>query len=147
MKILAKNRRARYDYDLTETLVAGIALSGPEVKSIKNGHISLKGSYVSIDNGELYLLNAHVSPYKFASDQENDETRPRKLLVHKKELERLIGLKQNGLAMVPTAVGLQRGLVKVEVGVGRGLKRFDKRESKRKRDATRDIERAQSRDH
>lgn len=147
MKIIAKNRRAKFDYEITETLVAGIALSGGEVKSIKQGHISLKGAYVTVSDNELYLLNAHVSPYKFAGEQTQAETRTRKLLVHRKELDRLIGLKKSGQALIPMAVGLQRGLVKVEVGVGRGKKKYDKRETAKKRQAERDIARKLSAKH
>lgn len=141
MKILATNRRARFDYELTERLICGIVLSGAEVKSAKRGHISIKGSYATINRGEVYLINAHISPYLAAGPAAFAETRSRKLLVHKKEIDRLIGLKQSGLAMVPLAVGLDHGLVKVEVGVGRGRKRFDKRELIKKREANRAIAR------
>lgn len=147
MKIIAKNRRGKFDYEITETLVAGIALTGGEVKSVKQGHMSLKGAYVTTSGGELYLLNAHVSPYKFAGEQNQEETRTRKLLVHRKELDRLIGLKKSGLALIPLAVGLQRGLVKVEVGVGRGKKKYDKREVSKKRQAERDIARSMRAKH
>jgi SsrA-binding protein len=141
MKIIATNRRAKFDYDLKESLIAGIALSGAEVKSTKSGHISLKGSFVNLNRGELYLVNAHITPYKYASDKNADPTRSRKLLVHKKELARLTGLKLAGMSLVPTAVGLQRSLIKIEIGIGRGRKKFDKREVAKKRQAERDITR------
>ena len=141
MKIIAKNRRARFDYDITETLIAGIALTGAEVKSIKTGHVSLKGTFVTLNQGELWLLNAHVSPYKYAQNTDYQPTRSRKLLVSKKELSRLAGLKQSGMSLIPLALGLQRGLIKVEVGVGRGRKRYDKREVAKKRQADREIAR------
>lgn len=147
MKVIAKNRRAKFDYEITENLVAGIALSGPEVKSVKQGHISLKGAYVTINNNELYLLNAHVSPYKFADAKNQEETRTRKLLVHRKELDRLVGLKKSGHTLIPLVVGVQRGLVKIEVGVGRGKKKYDKREVSKKRQAERDIARKISAKH
>jgi SsrA-binding protein len=142
MKILASNRRAKFDYDISETLVAGVVLSGAEVKSAKAGHISLKGSYATINRGELYLLNAHISPYASAKSESFEQTRSRKLLIHKTQLNRLIGLKQSGLSLVPLAIGQERGLVKVEVGIGRGRKVHDKRSSIKARQAQRDIDRA-----
>lgn len=142
MKIVAKNRRAKFDYDLKEQLITGVVLTGPEVKSVKLGHISLKGSFVTVNNGELYLLNAHISPYKQAQAEDFEPTRSRKLLVHKKELERLATLKQNGNTLVPIAVGLEHGLIKLEIGVGRGRKRYDKRAVAQKRQADREAARA-----
>lgn len=141
MKILATNRRARHDYELKDTLITGVVLTGAEVKSAKLGHISLKGAYVNVLKGELYLINAHISPYKYANAPDFDETRSRKLLIHKAELDRLLASKQAGMAMVPLAVGLQKGLVKIEVGVGRGKKQYDKRQAIKKRDAERDAAR------
>lgn len=142
MKVLATNRRAKFDYDITDTLVTGVVLNGAEVKSVKQGAISLKGSYVTINRGELYVLNAHVSHYKHAGIQESDETRTRKLLVHKKELAKLVQAKQNGLAIVPLKVGVERGLIKIEIGIGRGRKKFDKRGLIKQREAARNIDRA-----
>lgn len=141
MKVIARNKRARFDYDISDTYVAGVVLTGPEVKSIKQGHVSLKGSYVTIQNDEAYLFNAHVSPYGPAAGQPHDETRSRKLLLRKNEVERIITAKQNGQTAVPLSLGLQRGLVKVEIGVGRGRKKHDKREYIRRRQADRDITR------
>lgn len=143
MKILATNRRARYDYDITETMVAGLVLAGAEVKSVKQGAISLKGSFVSFRGNEAYLTNAHITPYKHSSDIENyDPTASRKLLLHRKELDKLLGeIQSAGKTAVPTAVGLERGLIKVELGIGRGKKRFDKRETIKKRDMLRDVSR------
>ena len=138
MKVIATNRRAKFDYAITENLLAGVVLSGSEVKSVKAGHISLKGSFATINRGELYLLNAHISPYKYAGALEIDETRSRKLLVHKKELERLAAMKQSGLSMVPMAVGVERGFVKIKIGIGRGKRIFDKRETIKKREAKRE---------
>lgn len=140
MKVIAKNRRAKFDYDISDTLIAGIVLSGSEVKSVKQGSISLKGSYATINRGELYLLNAHISPYKYAGDKENDETRSRKLLIHKKELESLMRSKQNGATIIPLCAGIERGLIKIEIGVGRGRKKTDKRERIKQREAKRHID-------
>ena len=134
MKIIARNKRASYDYDISDKLVAGIVLSGAEVKSIKAGHISLKGSFVQLTNGELYIKNAHINPYKFAIQSDYDPTQPRKLLIHKKQLKQLASsLESTGMSAVPLAIGLERGLVKVEVGIGQGKSRFDKRETIKKR--------------
>lgn len=142
MKVVAANRRAKFDYDITDTLVTGVVLHGAEVKSVKQGAISLKGSYVTVNRGELFLLNAHISHYKQASGQESDETRTRKLLVHKKELEKLVQAKQNGKAIVPLKVGVERGLIKIEIGVGHGRKKIDKRGLIKQREAARNIDRA-----
>lgn len=140
MKIIAKNKRARFDFAIEETLIAGLVLEGSEVKSVKSGQMSLKGTYVQIKDGEAFLVGAHISPYKFAREAP-DETRDRKLLLHKKEIHYLIGKKQDGFNIVPLAVGLERGLVKVEIGVGRGRKKYDKREAIKKREHTREARR------
>lgn len=141
MKIIARNRRARFDYDIREKLVAGIVLTGAEVKSAKAGHISLKGTFASVNRGELWLVNSHISPYKYASLKGQEATRNRKLLIHKQELARLLSAKQSGLSIIPLAVGIERGLVKVELGLGRGLKKYDKREALKTRQAKRQIAR------
>lgn len=144
MKLLAKNRRATFDYEITERLVAGLALSGPEVKSIKAGHASLKGSFVALRGGEAYLTGAHVSPYGPAAGLKTEAaepTRTRKLLLHRRELDRLIGCKQSGLSVVPTALLMDRNLIKLEIGIGRGKKRYDKRQSLKERDTNRELAR------
>lgn len=142
MKVIAKNKRATYDYEITERIVAGLSLSGDEVKSIKAGHASLKGSFVSLHNGEAYLTNAQVTPYVHASQRAGiDPTRNRKLLLHRKQLDQLIVQKQSGLSVVPTALLLERRLVKLEIGIGRGKKRYDKREVIKQRDTSRDLAR------
>ena len=142
MKLLAKNRRATFDYDITERIVAGVSLTGAEVKSIKSGFASLKGSFVTIHENEAYLTNAHVTPYVHAAHKENlDPTRNRKLLVHRKQLDELIVHKQAGLSIVPTALLLERRLVKLEIGIGRGKKRYDKRETIKRRDTNRELAR------
>lgn len=142
MKLLAKNRRATFDYELTERLVAGLALSGSEVKSIKNGHASLKGSFVTMREGEAWLNNAHVTPYQPGGQLNAPEpTRLRKLLLHRKQLDRLIIEKRSGLSVVPTALMLQGNLIKIEIGIGRGKKRYDKREALKRRDTDRELAR------
>ena len=142
MKVLAKNRRASFDYELTEHLVAGLVLSGDEVKSLKSGFGSLKGSFVSLRDNEAYLTAAHITPYSKASDKAGiDPTRNRKLLLHRRQIDTLIARKQAGLSVVPTALLLAGSLIKIEIGIGRGKKRYDKRETMKRRDTERDIAR------
>jgi len=142
MKVLAKNRRASFDYELTEHLVAGLVLSGDEVKSLKSGFGSLKGSFVSLRDNEAYLTAAHITPYSKASDKAGiDPTRNRKLLLHRRQIDTLIAHKQAGLSVVPTALLLAGSLIKIEIGIGRGKKRYDKRETMKRRDTERDIAR------
>mgnify|MGYP006282668917 CR=1 FL=1 len=134
MKILATNRRAKHDYELKEKFEAGLVLSGAEVKSVKAGHIDLKGSYISFKNTEAYLVAAHISPYKQAHNMDQyDPTADRKLLLHRKELEKLIeDSRSQHLAVVPTAIGLVRGRIKLEIALARGKKQYDKRETKKR---------------
>ena len=142
MKLLAKNRRATFDYEITERLVGGLVLSGSEVKSIKNGHSSLKGSFVTLREGEAWLNNAHVTPYQPGGQISAPEpTRLRKLLLHRKQLDHLILEKRSGLSVVPTALLLQGNLIKIEIGIGRGKKRYDKREALKRRDTDREMAR------
>ncbi len=142
MKLLAKHKRATFDYELTERLVAGLVLSGDEVKSIKAGHASLKGSFIALRAGEAYLMGAHITPYAHAAHPDRlDPTRVRKLLLHRRQLDTLIQHKQAGLSIVPTALLLERSLVKLEVGIGRGKKRYDKRQTIKARDTARDLAR------
>lgn len=143
MKVLAKNRRASYDYELADRLTAGVVLSGAEVKSIKAGHVSLKGSFVTLRDGEVWLNNVHVTPYQ-AGGQRNapDPTRPRKLLLHRKQIDELLGHKQGGQSLVPTALLLDKRLIKLELAVGKGKKRFDKRQTIKQRETDRETQRA-----
>ena len=142
MKLLAKNRRATFDYQISDKLVAGLVLSGAEVKSIKLGHASLKGSFVAIKDGEAWLNNAHVTPYNMAGNRSRlDPTRPRKLLVHQKQLGELMAAKQKGLQIVAMALLEERKLVKLEVGIGRSKKLYDKRETIKRRTQEREASR------
>jgi SsrA-binding protein len=142
MKLLAKNKRGSYDYEITEKLVAGIVLSGAEVKSTKAGHISLKGSFIQVHENEAYLTNAHITPYNNAGNKSQlDPTRSRKLLLHKKQIIELMNHKNEGLTAIPLAVLQDKALIKVEIGVGRGKKQFDKREIIKKRDTDREARR------
>jgi SsrA-binding protein len=142
MKLLAKNKRATYDYELIERLVAGLVLSGDEVKSAKAGHASLKGSFVFLRDGEAFLTNAHITPYANAYDKAGiDPLRNRKLLLHRKQLGHLVAQKQDGYSVVPTALLLERGMLKLEIGIGRGKKQYDKRETIKRRENDRDLAR------
>lgn len=143
MPHLASNRDAHHHYSILETLEAGIKLTGAEVKSVKAGNVSLKGSYATIKGSELWLINAHIGHYKPAGPNQFDQTRTRKLLVSRKEVDRMIGtLKSAGLTLIPLSVYSKRGLVKVELGLGRGKGKKDKRATIKKREAERKIGRA-----
>ena len=142
VKVLGDNRRARYEYAIDETIECGIELQGTEVKSIKGGQFSFRDSYARIENGELWLLSFHVTPYAFGNIYNHDPDRPRKLLAHKDEIEHLRRkVEEKGLTLIPLRFYLKRGFVKVAVGVARGKKLYDKREDIKKRDQRRDTER------
>ena len=143
MKVLAKNKEAYFNYEIEHTLEAGMVLAGHEVKSIKTGTVSLKGAHVTIRGNEVILVNTHVSLYKYAGDISGyDPTRSRKLLLNRKEISGLIGKsKEQGMAVVPLEVYTKQGLVKVKLGIGRGKKKYDKRESIRKREDERKMSR------
>lgn len=142
MQVLAKNRRARFDYELTEELVGGLALTGDEVKSLKAGHGSLKGSFIALRDNEAYLQGAHITPYAKAANAAGiDPTRHRKLLLHRREIDKLIAHKQSGLSVVPTALLLAGSLIKIEIGIGRGKKHYDKRETIKRRETGRELAR------
>jgi len=141
-KVVATNRKARHDYFLSDTFEAGISLKGSEIKSIRAGQISIKEAYVSIENQEAWLINAHIAPYEQASYLGHDPRRNRKLLLHRKEIDRLWDqVRKKGITIVPTRVYLKDGRAKIEIAVGRGKKQYDKRQAIAERDAQRDIER------
>ncbi len=144
MATLADNKRARFDYEILETIEAGIALFGHEVKSVKTGHVSLRGSFVTIRGNDLVLTNALIPFYPFAGDPSSyDPTRPRRLLVKRNEAKRLIGkVRTNGLTLVPLRVYTKRRLVKVEFALAKGKREYDKRATTQKREANRKIARA-----
>lgn len=143
MSTLAFNKRANFDYLISDKYEAGLVLSGPEVKSVKMSHLSLKESFVTAKGTELYLTNAHITPYKHAGEIKNyDPTRPRKLLLKKSEIKHLLGkVRVQGLTLVPIRVYTKRRLIKLEFGVGKGKKKFDKREDIAKRDVERNVRR------
>ncbi len=146
-KIVCQNRKARHDYEILETVEAGIALTGTEVKSMRDGRVNLTDAYARIDDEEAFLHNMHVSPYENGGRFNHEPTRTRKLLLHKGEIRRLFGKVQiKGLTLVPLAVYFQKGKVKVEIGVARGKKQVDRREDVATREAKREMERAMKRE-
>ncbi|HUY86603.1 MAG TPA: SsrA-binding protein SmpB, partial [Acidimicrobiales bacterium] len=144
---LAQNRRARHEYEVIDTFECGIALLGSEIKSIRAGKIQLQDAYARIDKGEAWLIGAHIAPYQFAVGAfgGHDPTRPRKLLLHRKELDALAGkISQKSLTLVPLSVYLRDGRAKVEIALARGRTNYDRRRAIADRDAKREIERAVS---
>ena len=147
IKRVAENRKARHDYFIDETFEAGIALAGTEVKSLRDGRISLRDSYVEVRGSasapELFLVGAHISPYDQGNIWNHDPLRPRKLLLHRHEIDRIAGkVRERGYTIVPTRVYFKGGRAKVEIGLARGKKLYDKRHDLATRDARRDMERA-----
>ena len=139
---LAENRKARHDYFVEESMEAGLALVGTEVKSIRAGKANLKDCYADIDNGEIFIKNMHISPYEQGNIFNVDPLRNRKLLLHKSEIMRLVGIvQQEGLTLIPLKLYLKDGRVKVQLGICKGKKNYDKRDSMLERAAKRDIAR------
>jgi SsrA-binding protein len=139
VKLLAVNRRARFEYELLERLTAGIALTGSEVKSLRSGSVNLQDGYVAFEGGEAFLVGVHISPYPNAGYAQHDPVRRRKLLLHAREVHRLIGkVTEKGLTVVALAIGIEGNWIKVELGLGRGKKLHDKRETIRRRELDRE---------
>ena len=137
------NRRARYDFEILETFECGIALVGAEVKSLRAGRANFQDAYARIEDGQVWLHGMHISPYGFATKEPPDPNRKRKLLLHRKEIDRLAGTTaQQGLTLVPLRVHFEHGLAKVDLGLARGKRRYDKRQALAERDAHREAERA-----
>ncbi|NLB34545.1 MAG: SsrA-binding protein SmpB [Elusimicrobia bacterium] len=146
MSLIAKNRRAWFDYEILEEFEAGIVLYGSEVKSIRDGRVQLSGSYAKIQDGELYLINAHISPYEKSRSESYNPLRDRKLLVKKIELNKLMKKTEiRGLTLVPTRMYFKGGWAKVAVGLARGKKKADKRSSLKEQDARREMDRERKR--
>ncbi len=142
-KILIANRKARHDYEILESWEAGLVLAGTEVKSLRAGRANLGDSYAVIEGGEAWLLQLHISPYEQANRFNHDPLRRRKLLLHKPQINRLkVKTQEKGLTLIPLALVLVRNKVKVDLGLGRGKKSYDKRETTAKREADREMERA-----
>ena len=140
-KLIAKNPTAYHNYNIEDTIEAGIVLSGTEIKSIRNGKINLKDSYAIIKNGEIFILGMHISPYEYGNIFNKDPLRTRKLLLNKKEIHKLFGLiKQKGYSLVPISKYFKGSLVKLQLGIGNGKKLYDKREEIAKKEANKKIQ-------
>jgi SsrA-binding protein len=145
-KTIAVNRKAQHDYHVLETVEAGIVLTGTEIKSIRAGKVSLREAYARPDKGELWLLGAHISHHPGGGPYNHEPTRPRKLLLHRKEITAIIGKsEQKGLTIVPLKLYLKKGLAKVELGIAKGKKLYDKRESIRRKETAREMDRTMKR--
>ena len=143
IKIAAKNSKAYHDYFIDDRFEAGIELAGTEVKSIRQGKLNLKDSFCHVKDGELFVYGMHISPYEQGNIFNKDPLRPRKLLMHKREIMRLYGkIKQDGLALIPLSVYFKNAKVKVELGLARGKKLYDKRDAAAAKDARREMDRA-----
>jgi SsrA-binding protein len=143
VKVITVNRQAYHDYYIERTIEAGIALMGTEIKSIRDGKVNLRGSYAIARNGELWLENAHIAVYEHGNRYNHEPMRSRKLLLHRREISQLVGrVETKGLTLIPLKLYLKGGRAKIELGLGRGKKLYDKREAIAERDVKREIERA-----
>ena len=142
-KMVAQNKKANHDYFIEETIEAGIVLQGTEIKSVRNGKVQLRDAFVRIRNNEAWISNMHISPYEQGNRFNHDPLRPRKLLLHKRQISQLIGTtKEQGMTIVPIKMYLKDGYAKVLIGIGKGKKNYDKREDLKKKEAKREVERA-----
>ena len=140
---VARNKRARHDYEILDTWEAGLVLTGTEVKSLRDGKANLADAYAVVNDGEVYLLNLHIAPYEQGNQFNHEPTRTRKLLLHRKEIRRMIGaVERQGLTLVAVELYFKRGRAKVAIALGKGKKQHDKREDLKKRDAERELARA-----
>lgn len=145
-KIVARNRKARHEYDVHETFEAGIVLRGPEVKSVRDGKIGFQDAFARVEGGEVFLYNLHISPYEQANRYNADPLRTRKLLLHRSEIRGLIGkVEEKGLTLIPLDLYFKRGYAKVRLGLARGRKLYDKREKLKRRTQEREARRAMDR--
>ncbi|HEV8535734.1 MAG TPA: SsrA-binding protein SmpB [Candidatus Limnocylindria bacterium] len=139
--LLADNRKARFDYQIERRLEAGIALRGTEIKSLRAGHANLRDGYARVENGEVWLRNVHIAPWANSAYANHDPLRPRKLLLHKDEIGQLVGtIAQKGYTLVPLRIYTRSGRAKVELGIARGRKRYDKRQVIKEREAAREMD-------
>ncbi|MCX4302555.1 MAG: SsrA-binding protein SmpB [Clostridia bacterium] len=142
-KLIAKNPTAYHNYDITDKIEAGIVLSGTEIKSIRNGKINIKDTYVNIKNGEVFIYGMHISPYEFGNRFNLDPLRNRKLLLNRREIDKLYGMiQQKSVSLVPISIYFKGNKIKLEIGIGKGKKLYDKREDLAKKDAEMKIKRA-----
>ena len=143
IKVVTKNKRAKFDFELMDKFEAGMALQGTEIKSIRANQVNLRRSYVQNRGGELWLIDAHISPYEHGNRDNHEPTRPRKLLLHRREINKIIDeMAQKSLTVVPTRMYLKNGRAKVEIALARGKRKADKRSDLAKKDADRQVERA-----
>ncbi len=143
IKIIAQNKKARFEYFIEDTYETGIVLTGTEVKSLRLGKVNLKESHARIIDGEVFVFGMHISPYPFANRFNHEPTQKRKLLLHKREIRKLIGKTQEkGLTLIPLKIYFKEGLCKLELALGRGKKLYDKRETMKKKDAKLQVDRA-----
>jgi SsrA-binding protein len=142
IKIIAENRKARFDYFIQDQIEAGMVLTGTEVKSLRQGKANLKDSYARIKNGEIFVHQLHISPYTFAYYDNHDPLRPRKLLMHKQEIKRLTSkLNERGFSLIPLRLYFREGRVKLLLALAKGKRKYDKRDTIRRRDEQRDLDR------
>lgn len=143
IKVIATNRKARHNYFIEDTLEAGLVLTGTEIKSIRAGHVSLQEAYVTYRDGEMWVMSMHIAPYDPAHRENHDPLRPRKLLMHKREILRWYdNVRQKGYTIIPLQLYLRRGRAKLEIGLAKGKRQYDKRQTLAKKDAQRRIDRA-----
>lgn len=142
-RVICKNKRAQFDFFIDEIYEAGIVLTGTEVKALRQGKGNLKDSYARVKNEEIYLMDAHISPYTHGNRDNHDPDRPRKLLMHKREIKRLYGKsREKGFSLIPTRMYFKEGRVKVEIGLGKGKREYDKRELLKQKTMEREVERS-----
>ncbi|KGX84425.1 SsrA-binding protein SmpB [Pontibacillus litoralis] len=142
-KAIAQNRKASHDFIIEDTVEAGMVLKGTEIKSIRAGRVNMKDSFARINHGEVFVHNLHISPYEQGNQFNHDPTRMRKLLLHRKQIDRLIGeTQQQGYSLIPLKMYIKNGVAKMLLGVGKGKKKYDKREDLKRKQAKRDIDRA-----
>jgi SsrA-binding protein len=143
IKLVAKNKKARFNFEILSTLEAGLVLTGTEIKSIRAGRVQLQEGYAKIIDGEAFLVDTYIAPYDNAGPFNHDPVRQRKLLLHKREIQRLVGKTQEkGLSLLPLRLYLKSGKAKVELGLGRGKRKYEKRDALRKEDARKEIQRS-----
>ncbi|KAA3636714.1 MAG: SsrA-binding protein SmpB [Calditrichaeota bacterium] len=148
VKYIAKNRKARHDYTIVETIEAGISLLGSEVKSLREGKVTISDAYAEVSGGEIILKNLHISQYKMATRENHDPLRPRRLLLHKREIRKLFAkTEQKGMTLIPLAIYLKGNRVKIELAVAVGRKKYDKRDALAKADAAKKIKQAMKKDY
>jgi SsrA-binding protein len=142
-KMIAQNKKAYHDYFIEDTYEAGIVLQGTEIKSIRAGRVNLRDAFARIEKGEVFMYNVHISPYEQGNRYNHDPLRPRKLLLHRREIDKLMGeTKEAGYSLIPTKIYIKDGYAKVEIALAKGKKKYDKREAMKNKEAKREIERA-----